>query len=230
MAGGLAAAPGPVADGRSARGRRTSSAIVDAHVELLREGSLRPTAEQIAARAGVSVRSLWLHFPELEALFSATAAEVLARQDRAFRPVDPRLPLPARIDAFCRQRAAVLEQVAPFARASILREPFSPALRDYRRRHVQRVLDEVQVLFRVELAQVPEPDRNVLVGALAAAASWGAWASLRDDVGLSRARSRAVMVRTVRALLADPDLSGPRPEDPGPNAADLKTPDLKEAR
>lgn len=188
-----------VVDGRTARTLRTRAAIVDAHVALLAEGGLRPTADQIATRAGVSVRSLWIHFPDLEALFAATAAEVLARQDVAFRPVDPALPLAARIDAFCRQRAAVLERVAPFARASILREPFSPALRDYRQRHVQRVLDEVRVLFGAELEQGAEPAATT--HAIAAAATWGSWASLRDDLGLSAARSRAVMVRTVTALL-----------------------------
>ena len=204
----------PVVDGRTARTRRTRAAIVDAHVDLLAEGSLRPTAEEIATRAGVSVRSLWIHFPDLEALFAATAAEVLSRQDQAFRPVDPGIPLAARIDAFCRQRAAVLEQVAPFARASILREPFSPALRDYRRRHVQRVFDEVHIVFRAELAGVPEPDRSSLAHAIAAAATWGPWASLRDDLGLSTARSRAVMVRTVNALLTDPELHTPHIEEP----------------
>jgi TetR/AcrR family transcriptional regulator, regulator of autoinduction and epiphytic fitness len=199
-----ATAPTPGVDGRTARTRRTRAAIVDAHVALLAEGSLRPTADQIATRAGVSVRSLWIHFPDLEALFAATAAEVLARQDAAFRPVDPDLPLAARIEAFCRQRAAVLERVAPFARASILREPFSPALRDYRQRHVRRVIDEVQILFSAELSRVPEPDASVLRHAIAAAATWGHWASLRDDLGLTPGRSRAVMVRTVTSLLIDP--------------------------
>ena len=203
----------PVVDGRTARTRRTRAAIVDAHVALLAEGGLRPTAEEIATRAGVSVRSLWIHFPDLEALFAATAAEVLARQDRAFRPVDPGLPLTDRIEAFCRQRAAVLERVAPFARASILREPFSPALRDYRRRHVQRVLDEVHILFRADLSRMPEPDRSAVAHAIAASATWGPWASLRDDLGLSTARSRAVMVRTVNALLSDPELNPPDMEE-----------------
>lgn len=188
-------------DGRAARGLRTRAAIVAANADLIGEGDLRPTGERIANRAGVSVRALWLHFAEMEALFDATAAEVLARQDRKFRPVDPALDLAGRIELFCRQRTNMLESIAPFARASQLREPFSPALRDYHNRHVGRVVDEVAVLFARELRRHGPTARAQLVAALAAATTWGSWAVLRDHLGLGRQRGRAVMVRTVTALL-----------------------------
>jgi len=206
--------PAP-SDGRTARSQRTHAAIVDAHVALLQSGNLRPTGEQVAARAGTSVRSLWIHFPEQEALLEATAEAVLARQDRAFRPVDPSLGLPERVDAFCQQRAAMLEAIAPFARASALREPFSPALRDYRRRHIQRVLDEVRALFRPELSLVPEHARSDLVCAIAVATTWGSWATLRDDLGLDRARAGAAMALGVSSLLSaiDPTTPEKKPKE-----------------
>ncbi len=200
----------PVGDGRSARAQRTRAAIVDTHIDLLRSGNLRPTAEQIAREAGVSVRSLWVHFPDVEALLAATAVEVLARQDRDLRPVPPDLPLDERVEEFCRQRATALEHITPLARASAAREPFSAALRDYHRRHVERVRDEVRTLFAAELVNLRATDRDRLAHALTAATTWGAWATLRDDLGLGPQRSRAVLVRTVRALLTDVG----RPADP----------------
>jgi len=190
--------------GRAARTQRTRAAIVAAHADLIGEGDLRPTGERIAERAGVSRRALWLHFAEMEALFEATAAEVLGRQDRAFRPVDPSLDLASRIDLFCRQRTTLLESIAPFARASQLREPYSPALRDYHRRHVRRVVEEIGVLFADELGRAAPAARARLVAALAAATTWGSWSVLRDDLGLSHQRSRAVMVSTMTALLDTP--------------------------
>ena len=60
-------------DGRTARSERTRNAIVDAHLRLIHEGDLRPTAERIAKQAGVSLRALWSHFSDLEALFAARA-------------------------------------------------------------------------------------------------------------------------------------------------------------
>jgi TetR/AcrR family transcriptional regulator, regulator of autoinduction and epiphytic fitness len=191
----------PPTDGRAARSQRTRAAIVAAHADLIGEGDLRPTGERIAGRAGVSRRALWLHFAEMEALFEATAAEVLRRQDLAFRPVDPGLDLTERIDRFCRQRATLLESIAPFARASQLREPYSPALRAYHGRHVGRVVDEIRVLFAGELRQAGPSARDRVVAALAAATTWGSWSVLRDDLGLGSQRSRAVMIHTVTALL-----------------------------
>lgn len=188
-------------DGRSARGERTRAAIVDAHVALVTEGSPRPTGEAIAARAGVSLRSVWVHFADLEALLAATAAEILARQEADFRPVDPGLALEDRVEQFCRQRADVLERVSPLARASVLREPSSPALRDYHRRHLDLVRAEVEVLFAGELEAVPPADRVVVLDALVAATTWGAWSTLRDHLGRSTDQCRAVMVHAVRHLL-----------------------------
>jgi AcrR family transcriptional regulator len=202
-------------DGRAARAQRTRQAIVDAAVALLAAGDLKPTADRIAERAGVSVRALWLHFPDMEALFAAIAAEVLARQDHRFRPVDPRLDLATRIRRFCRQRATLLDAIAPFARASQLREPFSAVLRTYHGRHVQRVADEVRVLFAVEIQGAGEPSaREDLVAALTAAATWGAWSVLRDDLGLGRRRAESVLARSMAALLAQPA----RPAQPAARA------------
>jgi sulfate adenylyltransferase subunit 2 len=56
-------------DGRTARSDRTHNAVVDAFLHLLDEGNLRPTTEQIAARAAVSPRSVY-EIPHLRALES----------------------------------------------------------------------------------------------------------------------------------------------------------------
>ena len=41
-------------DGRRARGQRSKDAIVDALLELLRDGQRQPSTEDIARRAGVT--------------------------------------------------------------------------------------------------------------------------------------------------------------------------------
>src|SRR4051794_41945585 len=55
-------------DGRVARSARTKLAIVDALRSLHHDGDLRPTATRVADRAGVSLRTVWQHFDDLEAL------------------------------------------------------------------------------------------------------------------------------------------------------------------
>lgn len=188
-------------DGRTARAERTRSAIVDAHLALLAEGDLRPTGERIAERAGVSLRALWINFKDMETLFAATNERLMAQQDARFRPVSTELPLERRVDEFCRQRARMLEFIAPAARAALAREPFSAQLRRNRARHIARVRAEIEELFAAELAAAG-PGREQLVHALTVVTMWPAWAMLRDSLGLSVAEARAVMTRSVSALLA----------------------------
>lgn len=64
----------PVSDGRRLRSERSQQAIVDASHALISEGNLIPTAQQIADRAGVGIRSFFRHFADMETLFEAVDA------------------------------------------------------------------------------------------------------------------------------------------------------------
>ncbi|MCD9199357.1 TetR/AcrR family transcriptional regulator [Aeromicrobium wangtongii] len=186
-------------DGRIARGERTREAIVAAHTALLREGVLKPTAKTIAERAGVSLRTVWLNFKDMEALFAETTAYWQMADLELREDIDPGLPLEDRIDAFCAQRARRLEHLAPAARSAALGEPFSPALAHSRQVHVERVESDLAATFRPELAA--RTDRDVLARALFVAASWPTWSSLRDDLGLDVDEAAAVVCHTLRVLL-----------------------------
>lgn len=189
-------------DGRTARAERTRVAIVEAHLALISEGDLRPTGERIAERAGISLRTLWTNFKDMETLFEASGAEVLRQQDAAYRPISTGLPLAKRIDAYCRQRARLLQLIAPSARAAQMREPVSDQLHRNRLKHIDRVRDEVEQLFAAELAQAGQGREQVL-NALVAASMWPAWSMLRDGLELGVDQARGVMARTVGALLAE---------------------------
>ncbi|RSM51296.1 TetR family transcriptional regulator [Actinoplanes sp. ATCC 53533] len=194
-----AASPRPPqrVDGRTARSERTRNAIVDAHVALILSGDLRPTADRIAKQAGVSLRALWSHFADMEALFAASGERILLQRDEAHRAVPVELPLAARIDAYCHQRARLLEHIAPAAKASALKEPFSPALQSYRRSHVDRVRTELKILFGREIN-----GDETLLAALTATSMWPTWGTMRDAMGLDQEAARLVLIRTVTALLA----------------------------
>lgn len=186
-------------DGRTARSERTRNAIVDAHLQLIREGDLRPTADRIAKQAGVSLRALWSHFADMEALFTASGRRVLEIRDAAHRPVSPDLPLPERIDAYCRQRTRLLEQIGPTAKAAALKEPFSETLQRYRRLHVERVRDELGTLFAAEV-----DGNDELLNALTAISMWPTWSTWRETMNLSVPAARAALSRTITALLTAP--------------------------
>ncbi|GAB3182375.1 TetR family transcriptional regulator [Micromonospora palomenae] len=204
------AADGPArVDGRSARAERTRTAIVDAHLALIDEGDLRPTGERIAERAGVSLRTLWTNFKDMETLFAATGRRVSERQESMVRPISPELPLTRRIGEFSAQRARMLEVLAPSARASALREPFSPQLRRNREGNIDRVRGEIETVFGPELAHAG-PGREQLLDALTVASTWSAWSMMRDAMGLDVEAARATLTRIVGALLVDAIAAGLR--------------------
>jgi len=183
-------------DGRTARSERTRNAIVDAQQQLIREGDLRPTAERIAKQAGVSLRALWSHFADLEALFAASGERVLREAAESHRPVSTKLPLAERIDAYTKQRARMLEQLAPNSKASALKEPFSETLQHYRRAHMNRARDEIATLFAAEINGDEE-----LLNSLTAVTMSATWSTWREVMKMSVTASRSALSRTFAALL-----------------------------
>lgn len=191
-------------DGRTARSQRTLRIISDAHIGLINDGELKPSAKQIAARAGVSVRALWDHFKDMESLMSNTAARQLSEQDEAFEPVPVGLPLAERLAAFSRQRAVILEAIAPLARAADVQRPFSAALQQNLQENLKRMRDDVERLFAAELAELEPPHRTLMVLSICAASHWANWKLLRDSLGQSADQARAVVENTLAALLVGP--------------------------
>jgi TetR/AcrR family transcriptional regulator, regulator of autoinduction and epiphytic fitness len=196
-------------DGRTARAIRTQRAIVDALLALHDDGDLRPTGERIAERAGVSLRALWTNFKDLETLYAAAGERLIELQRAEHTQIPADLPLPRRIEAFCRQRARMLEILAPAARASQLREPFSAQLQRNRAKQYGRGLKEIDLLFAGELEATGEA-RDQLRHALLAATTWPSWSVLRDQLGLDTDASCRVMMQTVTALLAAALTTGTR--------------------
>jgi TetR/AcrR family transcriptional regulator of autoinduction and epiphytic fitness len=190
-------------DGRTARGERTRKAIVEALLELLAEGDQRAAPERIVERAGVSLRTLWTNFKDLEHLYAEANAALIRRQDEAHRPIAPEAPLDNRVRAYGEQRARLLEIVAPAARASQLRIPFSAQLRRNQQAHIVRMRAELNTVFAAEL-DAAGADREQLMRSLLAATSWPVWSVLRYDLGLDLRASTKVITNTVGALLTLP--------------------------
>lgn len=197
----MASIPSPlpeVVDGRLARSARTRRAIVDALRSLHIDGDLMPTAPRVAERAGVSVRTVWQHFDDLETLFVEAGRRDLEIAMTFVTPIDPGLPLPARIEQLIDQRARMYEEMSPVWRAARLKTPFSPQMRINRDRMVRLGRRQLEHLFAVELAASASP--AVLLSALEAATAWPAWECLRTEQNLDLAAARAAVELTVRRL------------------------------
>jgi TetR/AcrR family transcriptional regulator of autoinduction and epiphytic fitness len=188
------------ADGRSLRAERTRRAIVDALLALLEDGHLRTPAGRIAERAGVSVRALWKNFKDMETLYAAANHRLLERQLAEHHEIAASLPLPARVAAFCRQRARMLEIITPSARAAHLLLPFSPQLQQNRAIQIAKVRDEIVALFAHELDAAGR-GRERLLSAILVATTFNSWQMARDQLALDTDEATAIMIQTVTGLL-----------------------------
>lgn len=188
-------------DALAFRDDRAREAIVDAMLGLYHRGVPDPTALEIADQAGVSLRSVYYHFSDLESL----AIEAVGRQ-RA--QIEPLLLTPIttgtlddRITETVERRCELYEVVTPVRRAALLIRHRSPTI-DENLTLLARVLrEQLAATFAPELAATDERYRCALLDALDLATSWEAWERLRTSQALTRDRARSVMYLTLRSLV-----------------------------
>jgi TetR/AcrR family transcriptional regulator of autoinduction and epiphytic fitness len=192
-------------DGRRLRREQNRQAVLDALVALFEEGHYSPSVAEIAARAGLSPRSLFRYFDDVDDLNSAA----IDRQLAAARPllevdIDPSAPIAEKAPALVAARGRLFEAVAPAARAARACAHHRPVVarqlhesRRYHRREIERV-------FAPELARAGA----ALVPAIDALCSFETWELVRHEHGASVADAEASIAAALLALLIPP--GGPR--------------------
>lgn len=168
---------------------------------LFEEGLYQPTTAEIAARAGLSLRSLFRYFDDVDDLFHAA----IERQLAAARPLlhidaGPDAPTGEKIRHLVAARSRLHEATAPAARAT--------RASAHRRKVVEAQLHEgrsylrhqIERLFAAELAG----PRAVLLPAVDALCSFETYELLRHDRGLSRAKATAALVAALTTLIDPP--------------------------
>jgi TetR/AcrR family transcriptional regulator of autoinduction and epiphytic fitness len=174
---------------------------VEAFLSLIEAGDPQPSARQIAQQAGVSLRSVFQHFSDLEGLYLVAGRRELAKLKTTFVTVGPGMPLEERIERFVDQRVEALESMSPVARAARLREPFSAQLqanRDSLKRCFRLCCEKS---FAPELANLTPDDRETVIQAMVAAGSFSTWYALREEQRLDREHARRALRRLLGGIL-----------------------------
>ena len=187
-------------DGRTARAVRTREAIVDACISLLSEGDVRPSAPRIAERAGVSVRSVFQHFDDLETLFAEIGNRTTQRIVKLIRHIDPALPLEDRIVDFFHQRCEINEALSPTLRAAVVHAPGSPTINSQFQTGHELVGAHVAVVFGPELEALGDRYQSVY-DSLVVASAWSTWNLLRQLSHRSTVEAEMVVVNLACAVL-----------------------------
>jgi len=167
-------------DGRRAWRDRNLSAVVDALLDLFAEGNLRPSADEIAARSGVSRRSVFRYFDDLDGLDRVAIERQIARVSHLVELAgvgEGRLA--DRIERLVAQRLRLFEAILPVARVSRLRAPFEPVVADELARSRRLFRQQVQRHFAPELTQLAPGERNAVTGAAEVLCSFEGFELLR---------------------------------------------------
>ncbi len=196
-------------DGRSLRSARNREAVVNATLELLREGQLKPRAVDIAIRANVSVRTVFRLFEDLDQMFAAVADIQARRTAHLFLAAAPTGSRLERVRGLAEQRAILYEEIGPVRRAALRYEPFQAVLQRRIARAERLLRHQLAETFCEELDRVSTDRRATLAAGLEALTSFSVWSNLRGEQRLSVARSKEVVVTTLAALLAEVDLPVP---------------------
>ncbi|MDZ4381656.1 MAG: hypothetical protein U0942_09975 [Parvibaculum sp.] len=164
--------------------------------DLIREGTVSPRAEEVAARADVGLRSVFRHFDDMESLYREIGDLILV-------DVAPMLELPPPsgtvdeiLEEMIDRRAKLFERIMPFRVAADMNAHRSPFLVDDRARMNIAFRD----IMRSALPAAVRKDR-VLVDALDAVLSFDFWRRLRVDQRLSISQARRVVEAAAAPLI-----------------------------
>jgi len=188
------------------RGRRFSRRCRAAHArplvgaarELLAEG-VTPTVEQAATAASIARATAYRYFPNQRALLTATFPEIAESSLLGKTPpADPRARPEIVVDAIARQALQHEPELRNMLRLSLEPDPAKRGDRPFRTgRRIVWVTDALAPLR----GQLPEPQFQRLVLAIASAVGIDALVWLTDIAGLSRQHAVDVMRWSAGALL-----------------------------
>jgi AcrR family transcriptional regulator len=191
-----AAATAQEADGRKHRSQKSQMLIVNAMLELMAKGNLEPSADQIAEIAKVGRRSVFRHFSDMDTLYREMNNSITATMGsivpQPFLAADWR----GRVLELVDRRAVGFEKMKPFLLAGQVHRHRSAFLKTA---HAQFV----GILRNILMAILPKDAARdaVLVETLDMLLSFESWNRLREDQGLSIAKSKRVLKQAIESLL-----------------------------
>lgn len=190
-------------DGRRARREQNVDAVVDAMLDLLGEGNLSPGAAAVAERSGVSLRSVFRYFDDMDSLTERAISRQMERAAPLFDLLDDTGDRAARAARLGAHRVHQHDELAPFARVAILRSARFPAVAQGVATRRDALRRQVEALFARELDALDGDQRDETLSALEAVSSFEVVDQLSTHRRLPPTRVEAVVARAVIGVLAD---------------------------
>lgn len=181
-------------DGRRRRSQTSRDKIVAAMLELVAEGRITPSADEVASRAKVGLRTVFRHFADMESLYAALTHTLAEQYEMWLIPFDSSDWREQLIEVVER-RTATYERLLPFKRAGDAHRHMSPAM--------QSQYAHVLGIMRQRLhALLPSPiaDDVQRFETIDLVLSFEVWQRLRGEQRLDADRARGIVMSEVARL------------------------------
>jgi AcrR family transcriptional regulator len=178
-------------DGRTMRRNRNRAAVISALLTMIREGDLHPGAAEIAQRAGVSHRSIFRYFDDLDDLVRTAIDQAFTEAETLTAVPDAGGDLAARAAAIVDARIALYEYVDGPMQVARMRAGSIPAIDEELAEIAGQFRRQIADHFAPELSRLAESERRRLVDAVLVLTSYDSFAIhvrlLRHDTATIRA-------------------------------------------
>ncbi len=154
-------------DGRTARRDRNRFAVLDAVLELYNEDNLAPSPDEVAQRSGVSLRSVYRYFSDMDDLLRSAAQRHSERIEAlALISQIGKGSLDERIGRFLEARMRIYEAAAATARASRLHAATNDIVREQIETGRRRLRSQTEEQFANEFAQYDAKTKRAVMVAV----------------------------------------------------------------
>jgi AcrR family transcriptional regulator len=164
--------------------------------DLIRIGKVEPTVEEVAARAGVGVRTIFRQFRDLEALACSLSERVLGEAVALVQPTPLSGRLVDDLTALIARRARVFEHLLPFRQSGRAVRHRVRFLQEQEQQLTRMLRDRLRAVLRPSRKDGPDDRLEVLDLLL----SIEAWERLRERQKLSPAHAEQVLVAAATTL------------------------------
>jgi AcrR family transcriptional regulator len=183
-------------DGRVQRSKRSRQLIIEAMLDLINAGILIPTAQQVADRANIAIRTVFRHFSEMEQLYNELDARIRDHYLDLFRGGDRSGSLDERLQHAIERHANAYITLSPIILATHALLWRSPVLRNNYGANQLKLRNDLDN-WLPELALVAADTRE----AIDAIASFEFWHRLHVSQSISKATSVKIITSLIRDLL-----------------------------
>ena len=187
-------------DGRRERGARNKAAVVQALLHLYEAGEIQPSAARIAEIAGVSERSVFRYFDDMEDLAASAIVIQWERVHQFYEGLDGTGDFEQRLENMIDHRLRLFDKTIGVGRASAVLSARSATVATAMNQHRAILRAQAVEQFALEIAANAESDAVARI--VDYTLSIENIEYLRSCVGLSRNRTRETLMTALRLALS----------------------------